>query len=160
MTIATLTPREVAELAGTSKSFVDKAIQEHILAVRRPPARAGKRTPPCLLPPYAVAYAAVMTKLDLKLTKGHKKRLLGKLARLQSAEIRTARLELAPAVEVDIGRLVGDAMDRAEHYRTTRDKFIVKDEAVKGGTPILRGTRPEVRPALRLAGSRSRAGPR
>jgi uncharacterized protein (DUF433 family) len=32
-------------------------------------------------------------------------------------------------------------MDRAEDYRTTRDKFIVSDEAVKGGTPTVRGTR-------------------
>jgi uncharacterized protein (DUF433 family) len=66
---------------------------------------------------------------------------LGKLARLQAAEIRTARIELAPAVEVDIGRLVGDAMHRAECYRTARDKFIAEDEAIKGGTPIVRGTR-------------------
>jgi uncharacterized protein (DUF433 family) len=141
MTIATLTPREVAELAGISKRVVDKAIQEHVLAVRRSPAQAGKRALPRLLPSYAVAYAAVMTKLDLKLSRAHKKRLLSKLARLQPAEIRTARVELAPAVEVDIGRLVGDVMDRAEHYRVARDKFILEDEAIKGGTPIVRGTR-------------------
>jgi uncharacterized protein (DUF433 family) len=141
MAIATLTPREVAELAGTAKRVVDTAIQEHILAVRRPSARAGKRNLPRLLPSYAVAYAAVIAKLDLKLSRGHKKRLLSKLARLQPAEIRTARVELAPAVEVDIGRLVGDVMDRAEHYRAARDKFIAEDEAIKGGTPIVRGTR-------------------
>ncbi len=139
--IATLTPREVAELAGISKRVVDKAIQEHVLPARRPSARAGKQTLPRLLPSYAVAYAALITKLDLKLTKAHKKRLLSKLARLPPAEIRTARVELAPAVELDIGRLIGDVMDRAEHYRAARDKFIDKDEAIKGGTPIVRGTR-------------------
>jgi len=58
MTIATLTARQVAELAGGSQRVVDKAIQEHVLAVRRPSARAGKRSPPRLLPSYAVAYAA------------------------------------------------------------------------------------------------------
>jgi uncharacterized protein (DUF433 family) len=141
MAIATLTPREVAELAGIPKRVVDRAVQEHVLVARRPLEGAGRRAAQQLLPSHAVAYAAVVAKLDLKLTKAHKKRLLEKLARLQPAEIRTARIEITPAVEIDIGRLVGDAMDRAEHYRTTRDKFIVKDEAVKGGTPIVRGTR-------------------
>lgn len=130
--VATLTTREVAELAGTPKRVVDKAIQEQVLTVRRPPARAGGRRSPSLLPPYAVAYAAVMAKLDLKLTKAHKKRLLSKLARLQPAEITTARLELAPAVEVDVGRLIGDVMARTEHYRQARDKFIAQDDAIKG----------------------------
>lgn len=73
-----------------------------------------------------------MAKLDLKLTKAHKKRLLSKLARLQPAEITTARLELAPAVEVDVGRLIGDVMARTEHYRQARDKFIAQDDAIKG----------------------------
>jgi len=141
MTIANLTRREVAELAGSSKRLLDKAMQEHVLPVRHVAARGGKRAPAQLLPSYAVAYAAIMTKLDLKLTKAHKKRLLGQLARLQPAEIRTARIELIPAVEVDIGRLVGDAVDRAESYRTARDKFILHDDAIKGGTAIIRGTR-------------------
>ena len=94
-----------------------------------------------MLPAYAVAYAALITKLDLKLTTAHKKRLLRKLAQLMPAEIRTARVELAPAVEIDVGRLLGDVMDRAERYRVSRDASIVLDEAIKGGTPVIRGTR-------------------
>ena len=57
------------------------------------------------------------------------------------ADIRAARIELSPAVELDVGRLVGDAMDRAERYRAARDRAIVIDEAIKGGTPVIRGTR-------------------
>ena len=45
-----------------------------------------------------------------------------------------------PAVEIDVGRLVGDAVDRAERYRASRDASIVIDEAIKGGTPVIRGT--------------------
>jgi uncharacterized protein (DUF433 family) len=141
VTVAALTTREVAELAGTPKRVVDRAIEEQVLTVRRPVEGAGRRRSPSLLPSYAVAYAAVIAKLDLKLTKVHKKRLLSKLARLQPAEITTARLELAPAVEVDVGRLIGDVMARTEHYRQARDKFIVQDEAIKGGTSLIRGTR-------------------
>jgi uncharacterized protein (DUF433 family) len=138
---ATLTPREVAELSGAPKRVIEKAIEERVLRVRfrgtRSPAGRIRR----MLPAYAVAYVAVITRLDLKLTTAHKKRLMTKLARLGPAEIRTARVEVAPAVEIDVGRLVGDVMDRAERYRLTRDAWIVIDAAIKGGTPIIRGTR-------------------
>ena len=32
-------------------------------------------------------------------------------------------------------------MDRAERYRIARDALIVLDKAIKGGTPVVRGTR-------------------
>lgn len=138
---ATLTPREVADLSGAPKRVIEKAIEERVLRVRFRGARGPRRTARRMLPAYAVAYAALITKLDLKLTTAHKKRLLRKLAQLMPAEIRTARVELAPAVEIDVGRLLGDVMDRAERYRVSRDASIVLDEAIKGGTPVIRGTR-------------------
>jgi uncharacterized protein (DUF433 family) len=137
----TLSPREVAELAGTPKRAVEKAIEERVLAVRSRGVRRGARMAGRLLPSYAVAYTALVANLDLKLAIDQKKRLLTKLARLAPAEVSSARIELAPAVEVDVGRLIGDAMERAEQYRSARDKFIVIDDAVKGGTPVIRGTR-------------------
>ncbi len=138
---ATLTPREVAELSGVPKRIVEKAIEERVLVVRSRSSRGKTRSARRLLPAHAVAYAALIVKLDVKLTASHKKRLVSELARLEPAAIRTARLEVAPAVEIDVGRLVGDVMDRAEHYRTARDASIVIDEAIKGGTPIILGTR-------------------
>jgi len=59
-----------------------------------------------------------------------------------------ARIELTPAVEIDVGRLVGDVMNRAERYQATRDSWIVIDEEIKGGTPVIRGTRMTVYSAL------------
>lgn len=138
---AILTPREVAELSGASKRVVEKAIEERVLPVRFRTPRSGALRARRMLPAHAVAYAALMAKLDLKLTKAHKKRLLGRLAHMKPGEIRTARVEVAPAVEIDVGRLIGDAMDRAERYRAARDAWIVIDEAIKGGTPVIRGTR-------------------
>ncbi|HJU18897.1 MAG TPA: hypothetical protein VJ770_20780, partial [Stellaceae bacterium] len=74
MTVAaTLTPREVAELSGAPKRAVEKAIEERILRVRfRAPGIT--RHPRRMLPTHAVAYAALMAKLDLKLGAAHKKR--------------------------------------------------------------------------------------
>jgi uncharacterized protein (DUF433 family) len=139
MPAATLTPREVAELSGTPRHVVEKAIEERVLPVRTPKRRGanGRR----LLPTHAVAFATVVSKLDLKLTGAHKRRLYGKLAALKPAQLRNARIELAPAVEIDVGRLVGDVLDRAERYRAARDASIQIDEEVMGGTPVIRGTR-------------------
>jgi len=39
-------------------------------------------------------------------------------------------------------------VDRAESYRTAPDKFILHDDAIKGGTAIIRGTRMTVYPVL------------
>jgi uncharacterized protein (DUF433 family) len=139
MTTATLSPREVSELSGTPRHLVEKAIEEHVLLVRTPTRRGGNGRR--MLPMHAVVYAALVSKLDLKLTTAHKKRLLGKLAHLKSADMRKARVELSPAVEIDVGRLVGDVLERAERYRMARDASIQVDERIMGGTPIIRGTR-------------------
>jgi len=139
MTAAALSPREVSELSGTPRHLVEKAIEEHVLLVRTPTRRGGNGRR--MLPMHAVVYAALVSKLDLKLTTAHKKRLLGKLAHLKSADMRKARVELSPAVEIDVGRLVGDVLERAERYRMARDASIQVDERIMGGTPIIRGTR-------------------
>jgi uncharacterized protein (DUF433 family) len=141
MEAATLTPREVAELSGVPKHIVEKAIEEGVLRVRTRASHPVTRHARRMLPIHAVAYASVIRKLDLKLTAVHKKTLASKLAQLRPTMIRTARLELAPAVEINVGRLVGDAVDRAERYRLVRDVSIVIDEEIKGGTPVIRGTR-------------------
>jgi uncharacterized protein (DUF433 family) len=94
-----------------------------------------------MLPPHAVVYASLVSKIDLKLTPAHKKRLYQGLARLGPRDMHNARIELAPAVEIDVGRLVGNVLERAERYREVRDASINIDESIMGGTPVLRGTR-------------------
>jgi len=145
---ATLTPSEVAELSGAPKRIIEKAIEERVLSVRLRSSRDAPRRRRRMLATYVVAYAAIVKKLDLKLTSAQKKQLITKLADLQPAAIRTARVELVPAVEIDVGRLVEDVMDRAERYRIARDASIVSDEAIKGGTPVIRGTRMTVHSVL------------
>jgi uncharacterized protein (DUF433 family) len=136
---ATLTPREVSELSGTPRHVIEKAIEERVLPVRSLARGAanGRR----MLPTHAVVYAVVVSKLDLRLTAAHKKRLFGKLAGLKSADMHKARVEVAPAVEIHVGRLVGDVLDRAERYRAVRDASIQIDQRIMGGTPVIRGTR-------------------
>ena len=139
MIAGTLSPREVSELSGTPKHVIEKAIEDRVLPVRS--ARRGAAQSRRMLPTHAVVYAVLVSKLDLKLTASHKKRLFGKLAQLKSANVHKARVEVAPAVEIHVGRLVGDVLERAERYRAVRDASIRIDPKIMGGTPVIRGTR-------------------
>lgn len=137
---AVLTPHEVAELSGAPKRLVEKAIEERVLSPRSglsPGMRRARR----MLPAYSVAYAAALKGLELNLSLRHKRRLARIIAHTPVNEIADKRAVIAPAVEIDLGHLVGDALAKTEKYRAARDAFIVIDEAIKGGTPVIRGTR-------------------
>lgn len=135
---AEFTPREVAELANAPRTTVENAIAEKILAPTR--AKRGRRARR-VLPAYAVAYAKIIGSLRYRLDLPMKRRLAAGLVKIGSADLKTMRFELEPAVEMDVGRLVGDAMERAERYGAARDRLIVEDEGILGGTPVIRGTR-------------------
>jgi uncharacterized protein (DUF433 family) len=137
---AVLTPHEVAELSGAPKRLVEKAIEERVLSVRAQ-SSPGMRRPRRMLPAHSVAYAAALKGLDLNLSLRHKKRLARIIAETPTNALAKARAVIAPAVEIDLGRLVADAVAKTEKYRAARDTFIVTDEAIKGGTPVIRGTR-------------------
>jgi len=134
---AVLTPSEVAELSGVSRRVVEKAIEERVLSARFGSSPAMSRRFRRMLPMYSVVYVAAVKGLGLKLSIAHKK----ELARVIAKRPRTKRVKVAPAVEIDIGRLVGDALERTEKYRAARDAFIVVDDEIMGGTPVIRGTR-------------------
>jgi len=138
--VAVLTPHEVAELSGAPKRLIEKAIEERVLSPRTrlsPGMRRARR----MLPAYSVAYAAALNGLDLNLSLRHKKRLARIIAETPVNALAKTRAHIAPAVEIDLGQLVGDAIEKTEKYRAARDAFIVIDEDIKGGTPIIRGTR-------------------
>lgn len=137
MAPAALTPREVSELSGTPRHVIEKAIEEGVLRVRSAARGKARR----MLRPDAVVYASLVSRIDIKLTSRHKKRLYKEITRLRPRDIRKARIEVAPAVEIDIGRLVGNVLARAERYLEIRDASITIDDAIMGGTPVIRGTR-------------------
>ena len=132
------TPREVAELAGSPKWAVEKAIEQNVLEPAH--GKRGRRKRRRLLPLHAIAYVKVVDGIDLRMDVRMKRRLAAQLAQLETAEFSKARLELAPGLELDVGRLVGDAVRKAEAYGAVRDAVIVEDELNPGGDPMVRGT--------------------
>jgi uncharacterized protein (DUF433 family) len=132
------TPREVAELSGAPKSTVEKAIEEKVFAVKV--IKRGRRERR-VLPAHAVAYARIMRSVKHRMNPDVKRRLATALTCLDAVDLGTWRFELEPAVEMDVGRLVGDSMERAAAYGAARDRLIVEDEEILGGTPVILGTR-------------------
>ncbi len=131
---ADLTAHEVADFAGASRRLVEKAIEEKVLSTRLVASSPGRR-PRRLLPVQAVAYVAVLARIELPLPLAHKKRLAGALAMMPLLALRDARVALSPAVDVNVGHLVGDAVERAERYARGRDHHIETRDGIKGGTP-------------------------
>ncbi len=136
-----LTPREVAELSQVPKRVIEKAIEDRVLKVRRGATGRGRPSARRLLPAYSVAYALIVSRLDLKLELAQKKRLARWLSEIKPRALRKARWEVAPAMELKPGLLIGDAMDRTQRYQKARDALILVDLEIMGGTPVIRGTR-------------------
>jgi len=86
-----LTPNEVAVLANTPKSVVEKVVEQKILASPQT-ARSRRRS----LPLYTVAVAAAAAKsLGRRLTVGDKKLVARELAGLSPAALKTAECKIA-----------------------------------------------------------------
>ncbi len=144
---ADLTPREVAELAGVPKRTIEKAIEEKVLAVHagkiaamRPAKAANARR---FLGVESVAYAALMRRLtgDVTLTITGKRKLVKALKSHELSRMKTAHIEIAPSVTADVGELAGEALERTDRYLRARETWIESVAGIKGGLPIIKGTR-------------------
>jgi uncharacterized protein (DUF433 family) len=134
-----LSRREVAELAGTSLSAVNKAIEQRVLRGRR---RGGR----VLLAPEDVAAMRLLAELRVALPVAVKRRV-AEWAR--SGPVAGAQLELDGALVVQVSSDVAEAAGRARWYVSARERLVERNPEVKGGVPVIRGTRVPVRSLAR-----------
>lgn len=134
-----LTIKETARLAGVALGVVEKALDAKVLeATSRPATRPGG--PSRFLPVTAVAYLAALDAAQLSdLPVRHKRALWAKVRAIETAALEP--VELAPMTVMRIDRLAAEPFERAIRYVKARDKFIVSDPDILGGTPIIAGTR-------------------
>ncbi|HMN71523.1 MAG TPA: DUF433 domain-containing protein [Rhodoblastus sp.] len=144
MATISLTPREVAEIAGVPKRAVEKAIEERVLAVHKaarslPFGRPERR----FLGIESVAYVRLLRRFsgEVSLTAPAKRRLARSLRSYDLPRLKAARVELAPSLTADIGEAAGEAIERAERYANAREHWIESVAGIKGGLPVIRGTR-------------------
>ena len=135
MAAALLTPNEVAALAATSKTVVEKRSSKR----SSPPDRAPAPTDGS--PLHAVALAAAVKSLGRRLSVSDKRLVARKLAAMSPSALKTAEIEVAPAVILRVGVLAREAVERAERYAEDRDAFIEVVDGVQGGRPVIRDTR-------------------
>ena len=134
-----LTLREAAELAGVTKTTVEKAVEAKVIRPLTRPARLrGGSTR--YVPLQAVAYFAALRRANLvDLPVRLKKTLWKKLVRLESTDL--APVEFSPGTVLHVDELANKPFAAAVRYRASRDAHIVSDPETLGGTPVIRGTR-------------------
>ena len=141
-----LTVRETAALAGVSKAAVDKAIETEVLGAALGPSKDGvtRRR----LPARAVAYFAALKASGLAdLPVRHKRQLWEAMGQGgddgmdAGDEVLPEAVEFAPGARLEVGRLAGEPLRAALAYRDARDRHVVCDPDILGGTPVIRGTR-------------------
>lgn len=140
MPASDLTVREAAELAGVSKSVIEKALEANVLRARKAgtPLKGGGTR---FLPMEAVVYFSALHRSGLSpsLSVAHKKKLWAAISKTRLDKLDA--IEFAPGAMLDIRKLAAEPLEAARRYREARDEHIVIDENILGGTPVIRGTR-------------------
>jgi uncharacterized protein (DUF433 family) len=141
---AFFTTAEAAELAETPPAVIEKAIEEGIVDVRRAPApKAGARRRR-LLSAEGVYYVFFLKRCHLHLSREQKLRLWAYFKATPADRLLTARWRVSPGIEVRPGELLAPVRDRVVWYTRARKRWIELNPEIKGGTPVIKGTRMSV----------------
>jgi len=141
-----LSRREAAELAGVSLTAVDKAIEQKAI---RPIRRHGTVG----IPVEEIAPLVVICRVGVPLPTQAKRKIRHWLVSEQDT---SRELALSDALVVRWSDEFAAILRGAHQYAERRGEFIETDFAVKGGEPVIRGTRLTARAVLaRLAGGDS-----
>ena len=138
------TTAEAAELAETPPGTVEKAIEEGIVEVRKAPApKAGARIRR-LFSAEAIYYVAFLKRCDLEFSREQKRRLWACFKETPADRLLTAKWRVSAGIEVHPGELLAQVRDRVVRYAGARERWIERNPDIKGGTPVIKGTRMSV----------------
>lgn len=138
------TTAEAAVLAETPPAAVEKAIEEGIIDIRKGRVTKVNSRKRRLLPSRSIYYLAFLKNCDLRFSKKHKRQLWTWLKNTHSQQLLTAGYELSPGIHIRPGKLIGSVYKRVNWYSRARDRWIETNPEIKGGTPVIRGTRVSV----------------
>jgi uncharacterized protein (DUF433 family) len=134
-----LTRREAAEITGLSIGVLDKAIEQKIVTVYRRRNQSFLRSDDL-----AVVVLLQSTTLPLPITvKRQIKRWVHDTKPYRATE--RAELPISDALIIRWLPAASDTINAAETYAKLRDQWIGTDPQIKGGEPVIRGTRIGVR---------------
>lgn len=134
-----LTRREAAEITGLSVGVLDKAIEQKIVTVYRRGNQSFLRSDDL-----AVVVLLQNTTLPLPITvKRQIKRWVHHTKPYRATE--SAELPISDALIIRWLPSASDTINAAETYAKLRDQWIECNPQIKGGEPVIRGTRIGVR---------------
>lgn len=129
--------QEVAVLAGVEVRVVDKAVEQGVLSLVQGDEGSA-------FPLEAVRAIALLRDVELPLPVPTKRHIVGWVSALpQSDDGSTTLLSQGLAVRYSPGAAEADA--RARRYVNLRDRWVASDPEVRGGEPVVRGTRVPLR---------------
>lgn len=138
------TTAEAAVLAETPTRAIEKAIEEGIIDVHRAVApKAGKRSRR-LLSAEGVYFVAFLKRCDVEFSKAHKRRLWDCFKTTPPNRLLTARWHVSAGFDIRPGELLGPVCERVKRYARARHRWIESNREIKGGTPVIKGTRMSV----------------
>jgi uncharacterized protein (DUF433 family) len=141
---AFFTTAEAAELAETLPRAVEKAIEEGIVEVRKAPASKGGTRRRRLLSAQGVYYVAFLKRCGLHFSREHKQRLWTCFKETPADRLLTAKWRVSPGIEIRPGEVLAPVLERVIRYARARERWIEMNPDIKGGTPVIKGTRVSV----------------
>lgn len=133
------TPQEAAILAGVSAKTVQKAIDEKIVDSRTRATVKGRARR--WVSAEAVYALTIVRHAELELPKAKKRAIYDWLRDHTESEWRADFIPLSDVVRIQVSDFLTEYIDRVHSYNRAREKVIVRDPEIMGGTPVIRGTR-------------------
>ena len=130
-----VTPREAAGLLGLPLMRVNKAIEQGVITTLATP-RRGR-----LLDEAAIAGLALIGDLDLGLSVLMKRRITAWVRDERPDRSPTMELALQRGLVVRYPREVAQRVQEAHDYLARRARWITSDRDIRGGLPVIAGTR-------------------
>jgi len=143
MSAELFTPAEAAVLAQMPTRVIEKAIEDGVIDVHKAAARGGARRRR-LLSAKGVYYIVLLRSCHVYFSKDVKLRLWKHFMSTSPSRLLTAEWKLSPGFRIKPGDVLRPTVKRVTRYSRARDRWVRVDEDIKGGTPVIRGTRMSV----------------
>jgi uncharacterized protein (DUF433 family) len=137
------TRAEAAVLAQMPTRVVEKAIEDGVIEVHKAAAYGSARKRR-LLSAEGVYYIVLLKKCEVHFSKDVKLRLWKHFKSTSSDRLLAVEWKLSPGFKIKPGDVLRPTVKRVSRYSKARDRWIRVDENIKGGTPVIRGTRMSV----------------